>query len=97
MAKNNKDNDAAENGAAVIPQEEVQSVGNATTDAKSAPAHAAGDEPEYSAADLASAARARFGVPPEVVHTALKVEGKDKATLSEAKRIVKAFLERKVK
>lgn len=54
-------------------------------------------ESVYSAADLASAARARFGVLPEVVITALRTVGKQKATLTEARLIVKDFIKREVK
>jgi hypothetical protein len=53
-------------------------------------------ETSYSAADLTTAARARFNVPPEVVKAALKQAGKTKATLTEAKSIIKCFMERKV-
>jgi hypothetical protein len=51
----------------------------------------------YSAADLAGDARKRFGVPPEVVTAAMKMAGKRWATLIEAERTVKEFLEREVK
>ena len=54
-------------------------------------------EGEYSATDLAAAARKRFGVTPEIVAAALKMAGKRKATLAEAQQIVKDFKERKVK
>ena len=54
-------------------------------------------ETQYSAADLAAAARTRFNVPPDVVRVALKLAGKDKATLTEAEGLVKAFMGRKVK
>jgi len=54
-------------------------------------------ESEYSAVDLAAAARQRFGVPPEVVSAALKQAGKKKTTFADAQRIVKAFMERRVK
>ena len=53
-------------------------------------------ESEYSAAELANAARTRFGTPPEIVAAALKMAGKSKATLTEAQRIVNEFKERKV-
>jgi hypothetical protein len=59
---------------------------------KAAPA-----ETTYSAADLANAARARFGVPPEIVTAALRLAGKQRATLTEARQIVTAFMERTVK
>jgi len=51
----------------------------------------------YSAAELAGAARARLGVSPDVVWTALRLAGKKKASLTEAKRLVKECLERKVR
>lgn len=54
-------------------------------------------EPIYTAAELATAARAKFGTSPEVVAAALKTANKEKATLDEAAAIVKAFLEREVR
>jgi len=54
-------------------------------------------EIKYGAAELASAARARFKVPPEVVQAALKLAGKQEATLEETTKIIKDFMERKVK
>jgi hypothetical protein len=54
-------------------------------------------ESRYSAAELASAARARFDVPPEVVLTALKLAGVSKTSIAEAEKIIRAFMERKVK
>jgi hypothetical protein len=82
----------AENIAAPTITEKPQSVVNSGAQAANKPI-----ESEYSAAELANAARARFGVQPEVVSAALKLAGKDKATLTEAQRIVKTFKERKVK
>lgn len=52
---------------------------------------------EYSVVDLISAARSSFGVPPEIVSAAMKIAGKDKATIDEAKQIIKEFKERKVR
>ncbi len=51
----------------------------------------------YSVAELAGAARARFGVLPEVVTTAMRVANKAKATLPEAKQIIEQFTKREVK
>jgi hypothetical protein len=53
-------------------------------------------EAVYEASALADAAWKHFDFPPELVETALKLEGKDKFTLTEAKSIVKTFSERKV-
>ena len=78
--------------AKIKPQEAAESSTATLEQPAKAPA-----ESKYSAADLASAARARFGVPPEVVQAALKVAQVEKATISEAKKIVKAFMGRKVK
>jgi hypothetical protein len=50
----------------------------------------------YSADELANAARELFGVPPEVVRAAFKLADKDKATVDEAKKIVKTFMVREV-
>jgi len=63
----------------------------------SAKAAAKPAECEYSVAELAGAARKQFDVPPEVVSAALRIAGKDRATLTEARRIVKQFKERQVK
>ena len=52
---------------------------------------------KYSARELANAARVRFEVPPEVVLTALKIADITEAGIDEAKGIIKAFLERKVR
>ena len=54
------------------------------------------NEPQYSAADLADAARKRFGVPPEAAAAALKEAGKTSATATEAEKLIKHFMERKV-
>lgn len=51
----------------------------------------------YSNEELACAARKIFGVPPEIVRTALKQAGKKKAAVEEAKVIVNKFLLREVK
>lgn len=52
-------------------------------------------EPVYSREELIAAASS-FGVKPEVVAGALKLAGKDTMTKAEAKKAIKAFLERKV-
>jgi hypothetical protein len=54
------------------------------------------DEITYSANELANASRARFGVLPEVVLAAFKMKGIKEATIPEARKIVKAFMERTV-
>ena len=54
-------------------------------------------ESEYSATEFAKAAQAQFGVPSEVVVAAFKAVNRDGATLSEAKSIVKKFLNKEVK
>lgn len=51
----------------------------------------------YKAAELAANARKLFGKPPEIVSAALKMAGKQTATLNEAIEIVKKFSEREVK
>lgn len=51
----------------------------------------------YSAADLANAARAKFKVSPEVVTAALKSAKKDKATVTEAEKIIKEFMKKEIK
>jgi hypothetical protein len=62
---------------------------NATARAASAPL--------YAATDLAAKARTQFGTMPEVVAAALKTAGKDKASLDDAKRLIREFLSREVK
>lgn len=57
----------------------------------------AGSNPAYKASELAAQARQLFGATPEVVAVALKVAGKEAATVSEAKETVNKFLEREVK
>jgi hypothetical protein len=52
-------------------------------------------EPVYSREELIAAASS-FGVKPEVVAGALRLTGKDAMTKAEAKKAIKAFLERKV-
>lgn len=54
-------------------------------------------ETVYSASELASVARSRFDVLPEVVTTALKVAGKTEATFSQTQTLIKNFLKREVK
>jgi hypothetical protein len=53
-------------------------------------------ETVYSVSDLVAASRSRFKVPPEVVQVAFKMAKKEKATMTEAFEIIKAFMERKV-
>jgi len=84
--------DAENIAAPTTTAEKPQSAGNSGAKEANKPI-----ESEYSAAELANAARARFGVQPEVVSAALRLAGKDKATLAEAQRIVKTFKEREVK
>lgn len=52
---------------------------------------------KYRVSELAAQARQVFGTTPEVVTVALRVAGKESATLDEAKEAVQAFLEREVK
>ncbi|MCL2215396.1 MAG: hypothetical protein FWB91_00115 [Defluviitaleaceae bacterium] len=54
-------------------------------------------ESVYHASELADAAWQHFDFAPELVMAALKLAKKEKCTLTEAKTIVKAFSERKVK
>lgn len=51
----------------------------------------------YKAAELAAQSRSLFDTTPEVVSVALREAGKKTATVTEAKAIVAAFLEREVK
>lgn len=55
------------------------------------------DGTEYSVADFAGQAKKIFGTTPEAVTVAFRVAGKDKATVDDAKDIVKKFLAREVK
>lgn len=54
-------------------------------------------ETKYSASELVSGSQPVFGVREECVSAALKAAGKEEYTISEAKGIVKKFLEREVK
>ena len=54
-------------------------------------------ESMYTVAELATAAHSVFGVMPECVTAALMCAGKDKATISEAKKIIKNFMDKEVK
>lgn len=51
---------------------------------------------KYSVAELMQAAKTRFGTMPECVYAALTAKGIKEATIDEAGKIVKEFLERKV-
>jgi len=51
---------------------------------------------EYSSVELMSVSRAKFGVEAEVAGAALKLAGKNKATVTEAKLIIDKFLKREV-
>jgi len=50
----------------------------------------------YSAAELTSSAAKVFGVQSECVAAALKLAGKEAATVKEAKEIVKLFMKKEV-
>jgi len=52
-------------------------------------------EARYSRGELITAASS-FGVKPEVMAGALKLAGKDTMTKSEAEKVIKLYLERKV-
>ena len=51
----------------------------------------------YKATELAAQARQMFGTTPEVVTVALKTDGKDTATIQEAKETVEDFLSKEVR
>lgn len=51
----------------------------------------------YKTAELAARARQMFGTTPEVVTAALNTAGKEAAEVEEARKIVRAFLDREVK
>ncbi len=53
--------------------------------------------PQYTAAELANAAKKVFGVPQDVVTAALRMAGVKSATIEEAKKIVKDFAGKEVK
>ncbi len=95
--------------APVSPQGATESAGSTTTQIKSEPPKSAkpdaapafnGQSPVtegmYSVADLTGAARTRFNVSPEIAAAALRMAGKQKATLAEAKRIIEAFMSKEV-
>lgn len=51
----------------------------------------------YKAKELAAKARQMFGTTPEVVAAALKMAGKESASVVDAKKTVQDFLNREVK
>lgn len=51
----------------------------------------------YTAAELAAAATAKFGVSPDVATAALRMAGKTVATIEEATAIITAFATKEVK
>lgn len=53
--------------------------------------------PQYTAAELANAAKRVFGVPQDVVTAALRMAGVKSATIEEAKKIVTEFAGKEVK
>ena len=53
-------------------------------------------ESKYSVAELASAARTKFKVSPELAAVALNSAKKDKMTVAEAEKIIKEFKGKKV-
>lgn len=57
------------------------------------------EEPEYTVAEFAMNATHLFGgrANADIVHAAFLVEGRGKATLSEAKEIVAGFMKKEVK
>lgn len=63
--------------------------------AKNTP-QAPASECTYSVEELAQAARAQFGVRPEVVRAVLRLARLKRATVSQAKQLIKLFLERQV-
>jgi hypothetical protein len=54
-------------------------------------------ESEYKAAELAAVSKNAFNVSPDCVIAALRVAGKEKATLKEAKEIIYKFTHKEVK
>ena len=68
-----------------------------TTAAKAKkPPQAPASECAYSVEELAQAARAQFGVRPEVVRAVLRLARHKRATIAQTKQLIKQFLERKV-
>ena len=55
------------------------------------------DEARYSISELAGHSAELFETTPEMVTVALRLAGKDTATVDEAKAIVREFAEREVK
>jgi len=54
-------------------------------------------DPVYTVQELMVVSHSRFGAQPEVVGAALKLAGKDKATVLDAKVIIDKFLKQEVK
>lgn len=57
----------------------------------------AAPEAEYSAKELVSAARSKFGVSPDIMAAALKTAGLTRASKSQAKKLAEAFAKKEVK
>ena len=55
------------------------------------------EEVRYSISDFAGQAAKMFGTTPEAVTVALRLAGKESATIDEAKAAVKEFLEKEVR
>lgn len=57
----------------------------------------AAPEAEYSAKELVSAARSKFGVSPDIMAAALKTAGLTRASKSQAKKLAEDFAKKEVK
>ena len=86
-------NAGAVDTAAVGADTEVTGIADIATVATAAKAA----EGEYSAAELSVAAYNLFGTSPDIAGAAFKLLGVERATVSDAKVIVRKFLARKVR
>lgn len=64
---------------------------------KAATTASASAQPEYTVAEFARASEKVFGVSQDIVTAALRMAGKQAATVEEAKKIVKEFASKEVK
>ena len=97
MANDNNDPVATQETPMETPTVSNQSLGAARGHPKGVGKSTQGKYGTYSADEFSTAAHEQFRTSPDIVMAAFKTAGKDRATLDEAKQIVKGFMERTVK
>lgn len=98
MAKKTTNNaEATIPQAEAAPQTEAAPEVKTTEQTEAAPEAANANEPTYKVSEFVEAAQRIFNVMPECVAAALTKAGKTELTLTEAKKIVGAFMKKEVK